>query len=197
MVKWIHGKRGVWMQALNQLKGWIERLTSRYTLILSLIIFGFFIAHVLPREMARTAFYTEGLGTPDTKGFYTPTELFDMADHYGDVGRMDYVRSRLTFDVVWPLVYLFFFLVWSTVATSKKYRIFNTLPLLAFMADLLENSFVSIVMVQFPLRSTFVAILALTFSLVKWIAVFGCLLILFVGGVNRLKNGFHKPINMV
>ncbi len=185
------------MDALNQLKGWIERLTNRYTLMLSLIVFGFFMIHVLPHEMARTSFYTEGVGTPDTKGFYTPADLFDMAEHYGETGRMDYVRSRLTFDLIWPLVYLFFFLVWSTVATSKKYRVFNTLPVLAFLADLLENSFASIVMIQYPLEPTAVAILALFFSLIKWIAISGCLLVLLVGGANRLKNGVHKTAKMV
>lgn len=197
VVKWVYGKRGVFLNTLNQLKGRIERLTNRYTLVLSLLLFLFFLLFILPNESARTLFYTEGVGSPDTKGVLMPEELFTIARQYGEVGRLDYVRSRFGFDLIWPLVYLFFFLVWMNAATSKKYRVLNTLPVFAFLFDLLENSFVSIVMIQYPHEPTVVAILALTSSLLKWLTILGCVIVLLIGATSRLKNRFHKPLKMV
>ena len=36
-----------------------------------------------------------------------------MADAYGEAGRNAYIFDRVSFDVVWPLVYTVFYLSWT------------------------------------------------------------------------------------
>ena len=58
-------------------------------------------------QAADTEIYAEEVGTPDLSLYYSPNELYRMADAYGVSGRAEYIRVRFTFDLIWPLIYTF------------------------------------------------------------------------------------------
>lgn len=135
--------------------------------------------------------------TPDTTFFYTAEELYRIAGELGEAGRSHYIRSRFTFDVVWPLVYLTFlvttigWLAQRSFDASSKWRPINLLPVAAALFDLLENSTASLVMARHPAMTPAVAELAGFFTLLKWIFVLvsfvALILTLFAAGIRRLS----------
>ena len=60
-------------------KGWLA--------LIALVIFLIFTALVLPGQAAGSAERTGGARQPDTSLFYTPAELYGMADVFGPDGR--------------------------------------------------------------------------------------------------------------
>ena len=63
---------------------------------------------VLPRQAQSALENTGREVSPDTSLFYTPTELYQMAEAYEAEGRQAYIHARWTFDLVFPLVYVAF-----------------------------------------------------------------------------------------
>ena len=104
-----------------------------------------------------------------------------MAGDFGVEGRSYYIRSRFTFDVVWPLVYGVF--LWAGIAyfgrplrdsvrhTHSFARYAPVLPLLAVLLDFLENSSASLVMYFYPDRLPVVSALTPAFTFTKWVSV--------------------------
>ena len=93
---------------LRDLSEWLERISSRWVVLIALVIFLLFTALVLPRQASSAASTAGDAGSPDMSFFYSPRDLYGMAEAYGSQGRVDYVRARFTFDLIWPLVYTFF-----------------------------------------------------------------------------------------
>jgi len=81
---------------------------------------------------------------PDARGWYTPTEIRDLYDHLEEHGRNIYATTAMTLDLVFPLVYggLFAALV-AHVYRRPTARLFVAVPVLAVLADLVENSLLS------------------------------------------------------
>jgi hypothetical protein len=155
----------------------------------ALVIFILFTALVLPRQAATAETYTQDAGSLDTSFFYSPDDLYRVAGAYGENGRRLYVRTRFTFDAIWPFVYA----VFLTTAISWLYRrafvprsrwqLANLVPLLAAGYDYLENVSTSLVMLRYPARTPVVDLLAPVFTLTKWtlISVSFALLLTGVG----------------
>mgnify|MGYP007130597623 CR=1 FL=1 len=76
--------------------------------LLASILFSLFILSVLHGQSYKAEETYEDVRTPDLSFFYTTEDLYQMAEALGEEGRQSYVRSRFTFDLVWPLVYAFF-----------------------------------------------------------------------------------------
>ena len=72
--------------------------------LLALVVFLLFTALVLPAQSAQAEAQFAGVGSPDTSFWYTPDDLYRMAEAYGAQGRPAYNRARFTFDIAWPLV---------------------------------------------------------------------------------------------
>lgn len=87
-----------------RLSGWLQDRTTGWFALVALLLFLGFTALVLPRQTAQAEAYSGAAGSPDTSLFYTADELYGWVEAYGEAGRQVYVRARLTFDVVWPLV---------------------------------------------------------------------------------------------
>ena len=71
----------------------------------AVVLFALFSATVLPAQAEAGAFYTIRHAAPDTAAWYSPADLYAAAEAWGPDGRAAYVQARVTFDVVWPLVY--------------------------------------------------------------------------------------------
>jgi hypothetical protein len=156
--------------------------SGRVTLV-SLILFAVFIGYVLPDQAIKAETYSGGAGSPDGSFFYSSSDLYQMAEAYGDAGRAAYVQARFTFDMIWPLVYLFFLgaaISWSFGHAASKgspWRLLNLFPVFGWLFDMCENISTSAVMLAFP-RDTFFASLAPIFTPLKWFFVNGSFLIL-------------------
>ena len=151
------------------------------------VIFLLFTALVLPAQSAKADEISAGAATPDLSLFYSPADLYQMAEAYGPDGRSAYIHARWTFDVVWPLVCTFFLVTsisWVMVRafpTESRCQIANLLPVLGALLDYLENASTSLVMARYPLSTPVVDMLAIFFTLFKWIFVNGSIVLLLVG----------------
>ena len=65
---------------------WLSRVSTGWVALAALVIFLLFTALVLPQQAGKAAQETGGADSPDTS-FYTPDELYRMAEAYGEPGR--------------------------------------------------------------------------------------------------------------
>ena len=162
----------------------LHRVSTGWVALAAMVIFLLFTALVLPRQSEAGA---GDVGSPDTSFYYSREELYRMAEAYGAQGRAAYVRARLTFDVIWPIVYTLFlstaisWLYGRAFQPGSPWRRANLAPVLGALFDYLENLSTSVVMVRFPDRTPVVGALAPVFTLVKWIFVGGSFVLLFIG----------------
>ncbi len=157
-------------------KGWLA--------LAALVIFLLFTALMLPGQAAGLGARTGGARQPDTSLFYTPAELYGMAEAFGPAGRQAYIQARFTFDVVWPLVYGFFlgtaigWLAGKAFQPGSPWRLLNLTPVLGVLFDYLENLATSLVMARYPAQTPVVDLLAGPLTLVKWLFVGGSFVVL-------------------
>ena len=174
-------------------------LVSGRLLLAAAALFVFALAVVLPQEASRGAAYYGDGPTPDSSFIYSAAELYEMASAFGAEGRRYYIRSRFTFDVVWPLTYGLF--LWSAIAyfgrslRDGRLRYVVVLPILAVLFDFLENTSASVVVFYYPERIPVVPHLVPAWTFSKWVtlglsfAVLGLLIVRYVGvaAARRLK----------
>ncbi len=161
---------------MQKIAAWLYQKTTLSVVIAASIIFIFFMVAVLPPMANRLSEIAGVSVSPDTSFIYNATDLYTMAEDYGDQGRSYYIYSRFTFDLVWPLAYLFFLTavisyLFKTNRWRSKLPLVNLLPLLAFLFDLLENSGASLVMFRYPLQTKIIAELVPLFTFTKWVFV--------------------------
>lgn len=158
------------------MRAWQTRLERRLrwpALVLTGAVFAGFLLVVLPAEAARSAEMYGAVQAPDTRWWYAPAELSRIAEAFGPEGRAYYVRSRFTFDVVWPLAYGAFLQVAVVLAArdtvlSRLPAALVFLPTYAVLADFTENTAAAIVMHRFPARTDPLALLAAVATPAKW-----------------------------
>jgi hypothetical protein len=171
----------------KQISDWLHQVSTDWVVLFALVIFLLFSALVLPSQAARAETDTRNAGSPDTSFFYSANDLYHMAEVYGQQGREAYVRTRFTFDLIWPLVYAVFLstsISWvfsKTFTPDSRWQRANLAPVLGAMFDYLENLATSLVMLRFPNQTVVVDILAPVLSLVKWVFVMGSFVLLLVG----------------
>lgn len=173
-----------------------ESLASGRMLGLATATFVVFLTVILPEEASRNAAYFGDNPTPDGSFIYTASDLYDMASAYREDGRRYYIRSRFTFDIVWPLAYGWF--LWAGIAyfgkaiARPKVRYAVLLPILAVLLDFMENTSASIVMFLYPERVPVLPQLVPMFTFGKWLVigvsftVFGLFALVWL--VNRVTD---------
>ena len=164
----------------------LRRLTTGWVTLAARLIFLLFTALVLPQQATQAEEETGSAASPDTSFFYTPGDLYRMAESYGTEGRQAYVRARFTFDLVWPLVYTFFLVtaiswVFRAFAPDSRWQLANLAPLLGALFDYLENVSTSLVMLRYPAPTPGLDLLAPVFTALKW-GTLGVSFALLLGG---------------
>lgn len=153
----------------------LYRLATGRVTLAGTALFVLFVTVVLPAWTGQDG--ETAVPTPDLMLTYSATTLYQIAGQLGESGRADYIRTRFTFDVVWPLVYTFFlvtaisWLVRRGFCQTSIWQKANLLPLAAALFDLLENVSTSLVMARYPAETAVIAELAGVFTLVKWLLV--------------------------
>jgi len=154
------------MQRLSQ---YFYRKTSFWVVLITLALFVIYLVLVLPAEAARSDQVIGSAPSPDTSLYYSKAELYQIAETYGQEGRLYYVDSRITFDILWPLV---------TILEDSKLRLLNLVPLAGILFDYLENIASMVVMFRYPTPTDILASLAGIFTSLKWVFLGGSFLIL-------------------
>jgi hypothetical protein len=172
----------------TRISDWLRKVSTGWVALAALLIFLLFTALVLPQQATRAAQETGGADSPDTSFFYTPGDLYRMAESYGEQGRQAYVRARFTFDLVWPLVYTLFLataISWvfgRAFPPGSRWQRANLVPLLGALFDYLENLSTSLVMLRYPAQTAVVDLLAPLFTAMKW-GFLGVSFLLLLGGI--------------
>jgi hypothetical protein len=183
------------MNLIKRLSQWLLRVSNGKVALISLVIFLVFTALVLPDQASKADEVSAEAGTPDLSFFYTPDDLYRMAEAYGEQGRVAYIRARFTFDLAWPVVYTFFLvtaLSWILQrATSPGSRMgsLNLVPLFGAVFDYLENISTSLVMWRYPQQTAVVDWLASLFTPAKWILISVAFVVLLAGIVQVMRRG--------
>jgi len=177
------------MFALSDL---LDRISDRWVPLAAAVVFALFVAFVLPAHTTVGSGDGAAIGSPDLSVWYSGDDLYAMADAYGADGRADYVRARLTFDIVWPFVYVAFLstaLSWvhrRRLGGAPLWRRANLLPVAGGVFDLLENAGASLVMLRYPDRTPVVDSLTPLMTTAKWVTLAVCFLLLVFGLVSIL-----------
>ena len=167
----------------------LYRISRGWVALLALVVFAAFVAFVLPGQSAQAEGEAAGAGSPDLSLWYSPAELYRMAEAYGPEGRRAYIRARFSFDVAWPLVYGAFLVTaisWlyaRAFPPQSAWRWANLAPVLGVLLDFAENLSTSLVMARYPSRTPGVDLLSPAFTLLKWVLVGGSFVLLIVGAV--------------
>lgn len=180
----------------------VDRIGRGWVVLLFGLLFASFLIVLLPRQAAQSAGYSAGVGSPDLQLIYGAEQLYEMAQSYGVAGRAAYIRSRLTFDLAFPISYGLFFA--TTIAFTLRrtwpqllgLRSLAVVPVWALAADLAENLALVGVMSLYPQPSALLAALAAAATVSKWVlvglsivlAVFGSLAFL-VRTIRQLSAG--------
>ena len=183
---------------LGRLSDILIRVSTGWLAASAFVIFLLFTALVLPRQSAMADATSGGADAPDTSLYYTPEDLYRMAEAYGEDGRAAYIRARFTFDVIWPLVYLFFLatsISWICTKlepVQRWHRRANLVPFVGAMFDYIENISASTVMWRYPQRTALLDVLAPISTLLKWIFIGASFLILIVGLVLGIRQALSR-----
>jgi len=87
---------------LGRLSSDLYRYVNWKWVVVAAIVFGCFIAFVLPWQAEKSKEETGGGESPDSSFLYSADDLYRMAEHYGESGRSAYIQARFTFDMIWP-----------------------------------------------------------------------------------------------
>ena len=172
----------------------LRRVSTGWVTFGAVAVFLLFMGFVLPAQSAQAS-GAEDVGSPDLSFFYTPRDLYRMAEAYGAQGRADYIRARFTFDLIFPIVYTFFLVTtisWLTrraFASDSRWQLANLIPLAGALFDYLENVATSVVMARYPETTTAIAVLASVFTPVKWLLVVGSFVLLLIVAVAAILRG--------
>ena len=179
---------------MKKLSHLFYKISTGWVVIAAVLVFGLFMAFVLPKFSERASQYSNGAASPDTSFTYSGTDLYQMAESYGKSGREDFVDIRWTLDLLFPVVYTVFFITTTSwflrrlVPLSSGLRMLNLVPVAAFSLDLLENSATTFVMLKFPNKAPVAQALAPIFTPLKWIAVAASMLLVVISLVFWLIN---------
>lgn len=165
----------------------LRRVSTGWVALSALLIFLLFSALVLPQQATKAEQETGSSESPDTSFFYALSDLYRMAEAYGEEGRQAYIKARFTFDLVWPLVYTLFLatgISWvfgKAYGSDSRWQRANLAPLLGALFDYLENVSTSLVMLRYPEQTAVVDALAPVFTALKWFFLGVSFLLLFAG----------------
>jgi len=175
----------------KQCKGWLILLLFALVLLFAIVI--------VPSIQGQLEVHSGGAGPIDLLFSYTPEQAYSMIASYGDEGRVIYRTFAMTGDIIYPVVYSLFFsliITWlfqRSFAPTSKMHLLNLIPLGAWLFDWLENIHLVTMLTLYPSTPTLVARLASFCTTMKWSFGAVAIVLVLIGFVMALKNGFKKP----
>jgi hypothetical protein len=181
---------------LGKLSNRFYKWTKGWLILVLFLLDAFFSGFLLPLIQAMLQGDKGGVQPLDLMLFATPQRIFGMINEYGVYGRPFYRGVELTVDIIYPIVYLFFFglliswLFQRGFASTSPMRKYNIMPLGAWFFDLLENMVIVILLSIFPSQPTALAWILTLLTTVKWMFAGASILLILVGFVMAIKNKF-------
>jgi hypothetical protein len=157
-----------------------------------------FNAVILPGQQAKIEAGSGGVGPLDLQLFYTPEKVYGMIEAYSPDLRVSYRLFEMTGDIIYPIVYTLFFSLAITwlfqrgFASNSKMQKFNVLPFGSWLFDLLENICIVTMLTIYPSTPPALAWISAVFTLVKWLFAGATVILLLIGLIMAVKNGFKK-----
>jgi hypothetical protein len=174
------------------------RWTKGWLIFILFLLDAFFSGFLHPLIQGMMQGGQGGIQPLDLMLFASPQKIFNMIERYGEYGRPFYRGVELTVDIVYPIVYLFFFglliswLFQRGFTSDSPMRNFNVMPLGSWFFDLLENIVIVILLSVYPSQPTALAWILALLSTVKWFFAGASMLLILIGFVMAIKNGFKK-----
>jgi len=180
----------------EKLSAGFYRWSKGWLVFVLFLLDGFFAGFLLPLIQGLMQGGQGGIQPLDLMFFATPNKLFDMINKYGVYGRPFYRNVELTVDIIYPIVYLFFFgllISWlfkRGFTPNSPMRKYNIIPLGAWFFDLLENIVIVTLLSIFPAQPIALGWLLTLISSIKWLFAGASILLILVGLVMAIKNRF-------
>lgn len=169
-------------------KGWL--------VLVLLVLDVFFSGFLMPLIQGIMQDGTGGIMPLDLMLLAPPEKIFAMIARYGEYNILFYRNVELTVDIVYPLVYLFFFgltISWlfkRGFSPDSRMRRLNLAPLGAWFFDLLENIVIVILLSVYPSEPTALAWLLFLLTAIKWAFAGTSIISILIGLVMAGKNRF-------
>ncbi len=164
---------------------------KRFVLSIALIFLAVFFLYP-----AMNSFLSQNnvLITPDRTFNYTVEDIDMMRQSYGLEGARVYAISRATYDLIWPIIYVFFLVnVFSYLirgVNSQPLNWMKLLPFGAFVFDLIENVVCS---VYFYTGQVYLSNIAVISSIIKWVLLLLLMVIFLLLGIYKVyKYTIHQ-----
>jgi hypothetical protein len=146
-----------------------------------------------PFGIAQLEEITDGVGTLDEM-FYNAESAYSVIDRQGQAGREFYRRLLLTTELVFPLVYRAFnvifisFILGRWLSPESKWNKLCLLPLVGMVADYCENTLVLTILFNYPERLYGVAAAASIVTAIKWLSNVTDWLLIIVGLLGLVRK---------
>ncbi len=183
---------------INNISDRFYKWTKGWLIFVLFLLDAFFGGFLLPLIQGMMQDGQGGVLPLDLMMFSSPEKIFGMIERYGEFGRPFYRNVELTIDIVYPIVYLFFFglliswLFQRGFTPTSPMRKLNILPLGAWAFDLIENVMIVILLSIFPSQPTALAWILILLTHIKWLFAGASILMILVGFFMAIKNGFKK-----
>lgn len=165
------------------------KIASGKNVLLLFVLFLSFTAGIMPAVEADIKLLSGGTGVIDLEFFYTPEKAKAMLDSYGPEGIRLYLIAQWTADLIFPMIGC---LLFGTALIYVGARRWFWLAFLMMAADWVENVFVSIMLVQYPVFQPSVSILSCVFTLSKWLLVALMTGLILFNGWRKLTTTFGQ-----
>jgi len=176
----------------------LRRIANLKSLILFFAIYMFFNGYILKNaEIKLNELAGTTVGVIDLSFGFDPQKTLDMVAAYGEEGRAFYVKTELTADLIYPIIYAFLFAIALIMLYGPIPNPFICfLPFITLLADYMENVFVVSLLKSYPQQSYNMAVFCEVFKLIKWSCFIGMLGLVLFGLVSislkRLKLANRK-----
>jgi len=183
---------------LTNLSNILRKYANGWLVLLFLAGEMFFNTVVLPGQQAKIEAGSGGTGPIDLQLFYTPEKVYGMIEAYSEEIRASYRLFELTGDILYPIVYTLFFSLTITwlfqrgFASTSNMQNYNVVPFGAWLFDLLENLGIVTMLSVYPSTPALLAWVSAVFTLVKWLFAGVTLVLILIGFVMAIRNGFKK-----
>lgn len=162
------------------MKPFFLQYASVKTSLLLFVIWVLFMAVIMPNLAGDKS------AVPiDLQFAYTPDRAYELIDSYSPETRSSYIIGEMTLDVIYPIIYTLFLSLTFLLLYPNKQKI-AFFPYVIFIADMLENTGIIIMLYNYPARLNNVAIITSVFSTIKWSLVVIAFVLLITGLIKAL-----------
>jgi hypothetical protein len=172
---------------LNKLSSLLNRISSIRIILILLFLFLITTSLIFPWVDSYYSPQDAQARKIDTQYYYSPAELYQIIGEYSRQGREIYAISHATADVIFPLVYAFFFGCVITYTFRRFFKLgsrvhkLHLVPFLLLAIDYVENLILIVLLLSYPSRIMWLAAIASITTPVKWLASVFTVFLFFMG----------------